>query len=241
MLPNLRPVPWRPRPIEPMRSMPRRAALPRTPLRARAAVGTWLSGLIFVAFVILAWQWTNGFSVWTFEARRRILAAQGSITASPVLLADDRGRVQALWTRSNASPVSLVSFVYTRCASVCSVLGSREQDIQRGLEHGAPTSIRLVTISFDDSHDDASALHRYATRYAADPRWWTVAKPVDPRAGAQLREALGVVAVPDPFGGYVHNGDIHLIDNAGRLRGIFDFDDWSQALQTARSVERGRT
>ena len=45
--------------------------------------------------------------------------------------------------------------------------------------------------------------------------------------------ARGVVAVPDGFGGFVHNGAIHLIDADGTLRGIFDLDEWPQALERA--------
>ena len=201
--------------------------------------GSWLSATLFIAFGILVLQWTHGLSVWTFEDRRRLLAAQGVLVASPLELTDDIGATRTLWSRDDRSAVTLVSFIYTRCVSVCSALGSENLEIQRELVQGPPTAIRLVSLSFDTERDDADALHRYATRHRADSQRWIVGAPADPEAGARLREALGVVVVPDAFGGYVHNGDIHLIDSDGRLRGIFDFTHWSQALQAARQIERG--
>jgi len=196
-----------------------------------------LRAVLVVAFGILVWRWTAGFSAWTFEDRRRLLASRGELVAPPIVIVDDAAAVRTLWSKDEHRTVRLVTFVYTRCASVCSALGGEDLQLQRELEQGPPTSIRLVTLSFDTARDDTHSLHRYATRFHADPRWWTVAAPTDPRAGASLREALGVVAVPDAFGGYVHNGDIHLIDAEGRLRGIFDFANWSQALQAARHLD----
>jgi protein SCO1/2 len=205
--------------------------------RRRFDLGTWSSAVLVVAFGVLVWRWTEGLTTWTFEDRRRLLASRGELVAPPLAITDDIGIARTLWSKDDRRAVSLVSFVYTRCASVCSALGAEDLLIQRELEQGPPTSIRLVTLSFDTPRDDSRSLHRYATRFQADRRWWTVAAPTDPRAGADLREALGVVAVPDAFGGYVHNGDIHLVDADGRLRGIFDFANWPQALRAARRLD----
>jgi protein SCO1/2 len=51
-----------------------------------------------------------------------------------------------------------------------------------------------------------------------------------------LLASLGVVVVPDGQGGFVHNGAIHLLDERGRLRGLYGFDQWQQALEAARRL-----
>ena len=49
-----------------------------------------------------------------------------------------------------------------------------------------------------------------------------------------------VVAVPDGMGGFVHNGAIHLIDASGTVRGIYDLDQWPQALERALALAGAR-
>ncbi|PTT84231.1 hypothetical protein DBR42_15225 [Pelomonas sp. HMWF004] len=55
-------------------------------------------------------------------------------------------------------------------------------------------------------------------------------------ASAELLGTLGVVAVPDGFGGFVHNSGIHLVDRQGRVRQVFDYTDWQSALAAARQL-----
>jgi protein SCO1/2 len=55
-----------------------------------------------------------------------------------------------------------------------------------------------------------------------------------------LLRSLGVVVIPDGEGGFVHNGDIHLMDERGRLRGLFAFDQWPQALEAAQRLAATR-
>jgi protein SCO1/2 len=50
---------------------------------------------------------------------------------------------------------------------------------------------------------------------------------------AKMLGELGVVAIPDGLGGFVHNGDIHVMTARGRVLGIFDDADWRDALASA--------
>jgi protein SCO1/2 len=63
-----------------------------------------------------------------------------------------------------------------------------------------------------------------------------VAAPVSSATSTQLLQQLGVVAVPDGFGGFVHDGAIHLIDSRGQIRQIFDYADWQSALLAAQNL-----
>jgi protein SCO1/2 len=127
----------------------------------------------------------------------------------------------------------LVDFIYTRCPTVCQALGSEYQRMQAELVH-SDAPVQLLSLSFDPAHDDVPALAGYAKLHQAAARWW-IAVPAAADSQRLLGE-FGVVAVPDGFGGYVHNGAIHLLDAGGRLREVFDYDDWPQALAAARQL-----
>lgn len=190
-----------------------------------------------------------GFEVWTFEGRRQRLIATGSLRAPQVPLRFARESAQPLWRddspgRHGASPnraAYLVDFVYTRCPGVCRALGTEYQQMQRALAAEPPEGdIRLVSISFDVGYDDPRRLAEHAALLRADPRRWSFAVPATTRDADALLGGLGVIAIPDGMGGFMHNGDIHLLDGQGRLRAIFAFDRWPDALAAARRLAAPR-
>ncbi|WP_374564884.1 SCO family protein [Ideonella sp.] len=212
-----------------------------TEVMARRVSALLCLSLMAVLVVGLA-HWTHGFEVWTFEGRRQAQVQAGELRARPVLLRASDGSVLRWWGDADAAPAaSLVAFVYTRCPSVCRVLGDEYQQMQRELatrQGAGPTrrDVRLVSISFDAEHDDPAQLARYAANMRIDPRYWTLAVPATHDDASALLRSLGVVVVPDGAGGFVHNGAIHLLDERGRLRGLYEFDQWPQALEAAQRL-----
>lgn len=180
---------------------------------------------------------THGFEIWTFEAHRRQQIVEGTLKAPPLVVNDSAAQLQVLWNGTPRPAVWLVDFIYTQCDTVCMALGSDYLQMQRALSSaGAPGArVNLLSLSFDP-RDDASRLTRYAHLHGADPRHWTVAAPADPRQTTSLLQSLGVVVVPDGLGGFVHNGEIHLIDERGILRGLFERTRWPDALAAARTL-----
>ena len=220
------------------------ASLARSARRLSGAV----SGLLAAALLLWLSWYTQGFEVWTFEARRQVAAGEGSMQAAvvPVRLAMGSGGKEAApmaagwlpWAQPGAGAKAyLVDFIYTRCPTVCLALGSEFQQAQRAMaQDPAYAGVRMVSVSFDVEHDSPSALARYASALRADPAWWSFAVP-DSMAGAEtLLRSLGVVVIPDGLGGFVHNGSIHLLDGQGRLRGLYAYDGWPQALADARRL-----
>lgn len=179
--------------------------------------------LLLAATLALLHEVTLGFECWTFEARRRALAAQGRIHAPPFAALAGTG-----------ADVHIVDFIYTRCPGICQALGSEYQRLQAELQRGEDTRVRLLSVSFDVAHDDAAALASYAERYRARAPLWRVVAPGSAADDRALRQSLGVVAIPDGFGGYVHNGALHVLDAQGRLLAVHDYADWREALQDAR-------
>lgn len=186
-----------------------------------------LTGAVFLA---AAARLTDGFARWTFESLRRAAAVRGELDLPATVLRDAAGQRTGLAPGS----VYLVDFIYTRCESVCQTLGAEFSQAQQALQAGE--GVRLLSISIDPTHDGAVELTRYAQVHRADPARWTLAAPVSPTAGAEALRRLGVVAVPDGLGGWVHNGTIHVVDATGRVHGVFDYADWADALTEARRL-----
>ncbi len=184
--------------------------------------------------------WTAGFEIWTYEGRRERQVEAGELQAATVALRGIDGRPVTLWSDDGAAPAAyLVDFIYTRCPGVCQALGSEFQRMQAQLAAspgGRADAIRLVSISFDVDHDDPSRLARHAAAQHASRSHWTFAVPASADEAHSLLRSLGVVAIPDGAGGFVHNGSIHLLDQRGRLRGLYRLEQWPQALAAARRL-----
>ena len=186
------------------------------------------------------YQYTSGFEVWTYEGRRQVMLRAGALRASAVTLHAAPNDVPRLWQHTNVpSAAYLVDFIYTRCPSVCRSLGTEYQQMQSELGRLAVDAtgrgqVRLVSISFDVEHDCLAHLAQFSTALGADPVHWTVAVPASKDEAKTLLKSLGVVVIPDGLGGFVHNGSIHLLDQRGQLRGLYEFDQWQQALAAAR-------
>ncbi len=188
--------------------------------------------LVVAAFAGLQ-RWTRSGSAWTYDELRLLDAQAGIVRAPTVRLLDD---LTPLWEqREGVRQAYLVDFIYTGCTSVCQALGSDYQRMQSALV-AHPARVHLVSLSIDPAGDSPHALAAWAQRQHAEPLWWTVGRTLTPGEGQDLLRALGVVVIPDGIGGFVHNGAIHLIDAQGRLRALFDYTRWPDALAAARQL-----
>lgn len=213
--------------------------------------------LASAAVALLGWlsaSWlTEGFDVLTAEGARRRAVATVPVPAPHVTLLGTgiKGingvngvngvsgvNGESLYSLLAApGRVTIVSFIYTRCPTVCQALGSSFQQLQAAVSAPALHSgIQLLSISFDPANDDMAQLHRYAMLWRADPRHWHVAAVPDAAQLQALLKAWQVVVVPDGLGGYEHNSALLVVDAGGRLVRIFDDSDSGAALAFARSL-----
>jgi protein SCO1/2 len=195
-----------------------------------------------VAFgVLVSWQ-THGLQVWTLDARRAAMAGTGQLMAPPVTLRDARGNPFTPWgaargAASESDVVYLVDFIYTRCNSVCAALGPEFLQLQRRIEaQGLDGRVRLLSISIDPERDDSSSLAAYEAQQHADGRIWRVTAPLTTAGQSALLRALDVIAIPDGMGGFVHNGEIHVIDERGVVLGLYDYAEFDKALRVAQQA-----
>lgn len=201
--------------------------------------------LLGLALALLGWlsasQLTEGFQVWTAEGARRLTVIERPVPTPPAVLAgpDMSGLGLPQWF-SGAGRVTIVDFVYTRCATVCTTLGSGFEQLQQAIAKRPADGVKLLSISFDPLHDDAAQLRRYGLQWRADPAIWRVATVPDTHQLKRLLDAFQVVVIDDGFGGFEHNAALLIVDERGRLVRIFDDTELDAALAYARFIARQR-
>jgi len=173
------------------------------------------------------WAGTDGLRAFTSEQARRLAVHKAPRPLPQAVLQDQDGRNFSL--DEYRGKKLLVDFVYTRCQSICGVLGAGFQRLSRDLPL-APDA-KLLSISFDPQADTPAALKRYAERYHADAKVWRLARPQDEATLAALLRTFEVVVVPDAFGEFQHNAALHLVDESGRLTRIFGYDELERAAE----------
>lgn len=199
----------------------------RTLLAMLAIVGTGV-----FAFARL----THGFSLLTAEAARRQAVAADPVAVPDLWGIDQTGKRRPLLDNTDDRTV-IVDFIFTRCTSVCSALGSSYQQLQADIhEEHLENQVRLVTVSFDPEHDTPAVIADYARRLSAEPETWTILTSADSEALRRALEVFGVVKVSAPYGQLIHNAAFHVIDRRERLSRIIDIGEPRKALAVARQL-----
>lgn len=191
--------------------------------------------LALAGYAAAAWL-THDFQVWTAEGARRLEVALQPVP-SPAVEVDGPGiDPQALSHYLAAGQsVTLVDFVYTRCQTVCLAMGSSFQQLQRALQERGG-KVKLLSISFDGSHDTPGVLQAYAARLSADPALWRFVRVRDPQGTQRLLADFQVVVVPDGRGDFEHNAALLVVGQKGRLVRVFDYAEQQLALDYARHL-----
>lgn len=192
---------------------------------------TPLIGVCALGFLALSHA-TMGFEVVSTEDGRRLAVSRTPLVLPATAIhAPQAGMLDQL-LRSDGR-VTILTFFYSRCLSLCSALGGEFQQLQQTIRtKNLERQVRLLSISFDP-RDDATALAAYAQRQHADPAIWRIASvDSDPQRQALL-SAAGIVVLPAPLGEFQHNAALYLFDHEGRLVRIDDFEKPALALEHA--------
>ena len=194
--------------------------------------------LVCVLGIGALYQQTDGFSVLTSEAARRVSIARHpeKIPDAPLSLAS--GQVQPLLEELRSDGrVTIVNFIYTRCITVCLSMGSEFQQLQNAIrQKGLSGQIRLLSISFDPA-DTPAQLGDYAHGMRANPAIWQFVGVAGNRERQALLDSFGIVVVPAPLGQFVHNAAYHVVTADGRLVSIIDFAEPGAVLAVAASAK----
>lgn len=186
------------------------------------------TGLIAIGHV------TDGFRVVTTEDARLLSVQEHPRALPPTLVQYESGAAVPLaQSLRDDGRVAIVVFFYTRCNTICSVVGSEFQQLQQTLQaRGLEDKVRLLSISFD-RNDGQPELAAYASRMRARPADWRFARVVDAHQRDTLLQTFGVTVVPAPLGEFQHNAAFHLLTPNGRLVRILDYAQPDAALDYA--------
>lgn len=178
---------------------------------------------------------TEGGKAFTTESLRRSAVDRAPQQIHDFALRDMRDTPIGLHTLlAQQDRIWLVDFVYTRCQSVCSVLGSVYQQLQQEIQaQGLSSRVGLLSISFDAENDHGQALQDYAKRMRMAPDAWRIVTLKQPGDRQRLLDEFGIMVIPAPLGEYEHNAAIHLMNASGQLVKIMDYQTPALALATA--------
>jgi protein SCO1/2 len=114
--------------------------------------------------------------------------------------------------------VWIADFIFTRCVTMCPITTAKMSVLRRSIRSAA---IRFVSFSIDPEYDTPAILRAYAGRWNADPRWLLLSPP--PGKVTEFAEAMNVpferTAMPlEPI---LHSSLFFLIDQRGRVRGLY--------------------
>ncbi len=124
--------------------------------------------------------------------------------------------------------VSVVDFIFTRCASSCPRLTATMAELQGRLA-GSRSGARLVSFSVDPDNDTPSVLAEYAARVHADGARWSfvTGSPEDVTRAVVSGFKVSAAKIARGAGDYdVTHGDwFVLVDARQQIRGYYSTDD----------------
>lgn len=185
-----------------------------------------LAAVLFAlgAGLIASYVMTDGFTAFTLESARRQQAMRSPrlVGELPLELAEGERRMLSDWQGRYV----LVDFIFTRCTTLCTAMGSGYARLQHALGAEIESDqVRLLSVSIDPDRDQLSDLAAYRLRYTKDVRGWDIGRPRDETALAIWLKSFGVVAIPEPLEGIAHNAAIHVVAPDGRLVAIYELED----------------
>ena len=153
-------------------------------------------------------------------------------------LVDERG--QAFTEDALRGHVTIVSFIFTRCDTICPVTSLKMEHLQeRTFDLG--DRVKLVSFSVDPGYDTPAKLAAYAQRYQADPtRWRFVTGPADRVKGLVEGPFMTSTAVEgtqqNGAPNIAHRGYFFVIDPRLEIRGKYESDDARQLDELVRAA-----
>ncbi len=137
--------------------------------------------------------------------------------------------------------VSVVSFIFTQCPTICPLISERTRILEEEL--GGGERVQLVSFSVDPEHDTPEVLRAYRAGLGAGARWVHVTgdSPELARAVARgFRTAVGDRTPVQEGEGYdiLHSSHFILVDERGHLRGFYRSSDPAEVARLRADVDR---
>ena len=131
-----------------------------------------------------------------------------------MLVSQDGARFELATLRGK---VVLVTFIYTSCPDICSMLTDKMARLQNDLGGAFGKDVAFVSISFNPERDTIEVLKAYAEAFNADPAGWFFLTG-NVKTVRKVAAQYGVITIPGPDGTVDHNLLTTLVDRRGRMR-----------------------
>ena len=194
---------------------------------SRAEKYSYLPAIFAIAVVLMAgigtltWA-TDGWRIWTAETARREAVLNHPKALPAVNLTDSHGRSVKL---KHQSQLVVVDFIFTQCPTVCLAMGAQFRQLQDQLSaEELSGQVRLLSLSFDPENDHQAQLTQYLSRFGAVDPYWKAARFDQIEQLQDTLDQLGVIVIPEPTLGFVHNAAFYLIED-GYVVGIYDVEE----------------
>ncbi len=190
---------------------------------------------------VLSWR-THAFRAFTFDSVTRARLLSRPHTLPEVVFEDHLGR--RFRTANLRGRPSVVTFMYTRCRTVCNYIGWEMAKLNQNLTQGTER-VRLLSISLDPNEDRAG-LSGYTDHFAKGRDRWLVVRVPDRGQLRELLRILGVIVIVERDGELTHNAILYITDANLRITELRDWTDlgadsrWPFVEGPSRSPEERR-
>jgi protein SCO1 len=155
---------------------------------------------------------------------RKALPDLGMVT--PFTLVDESG--QPFTSEAMRGQVTIVSFIFTRCDTICPVTAMKMARIQEKT-FNVGNKVKLVSFSVDPKYDTPEKLDAFAKKYQADPERWKFITGDYDKVYAVIEGSFmtSMMQLPDKPNGVpdiAHGGYFLLVDQHLHIRGKYDSD-----------------
>jgi len=136
--------------------------------------------------------------------------------------------------------VTIVSFLFTRCDTICPVTTAKMRALQEKT-FDVGDRVKLVSFSVDPTYDTPERLTEYAKRFTADPTRWRflTGRPEAMRAVVEGPFMTSMSREQDRPGGIpniAHGGYFMLVDPTGHIRGHYDSNNIHELDEMVRAA-----
>lgn len=118
--------------------------------------------------------------------------------------------------------VYVADFFFTSCPTICPVM--KQQMLRVYEEYQNDSDVAILSHTIDPTHDTVAVLHDFAAKLGVNSNKWHFVTGDKDEIYDIGETSYMVVANEDDQapGGYIHSGAFLLVDQKGRIRGVYD-------------------
>ncbi len=191
---------------------------PNRPLYRNPYLIYFVAGVVLLTLLRLFWP--------TPEVPAPLMRGGAPITVPSFQLIDSTG--DPFQAEDMDGHVTIVSFFFTRCKSICPWLTQAVKTVQDRLDEDGvePSEVRILSISVDPEYDRPERLREYAEQHGMDPDRWTLLTGDRDQVKALVEKGFmtGMGERTEPTAGLIdiaHSSRLILVDRRRAIRGYY--------------------